>query len=133
MNMRHLREVSATIFHCLHSLDDHRPAVDVQCLDHIHRNSLAARSHSYNNLSAMKQIFFLLLAGLAVAEIQVSESSSLDSEPLVNLPEEDVRIIPTHIDIVKLREAYATVNAGERFLPAPSRLPIGLLQEQKRK
>ncbi|ETN77930.1 hypothetical protein NECAME_10687, partial [Necator americanus] len=78
-------------------------------------------------------IFFLLLAGLAVAEIQVSESSSLDSEPLVNLPEEDVRIIPTHIDIVKLREAYATVNAGERFLPAPSRLPIGLLQEQKRK
>ncbi|PIO76012.1 myosin head [Teladorsagia circumcincta] len=47
--------------------------------------------------------------------------------------EQEVEIIPTRIDINRLKEeAYATKNAGERFLPGPSRLPPGLFGETRK-
>ncbi|KHJ91035.1 hypothetical protein OESDEN_09106 [Oesophagostomum dentatum] len=79
----------------------------------------------------MKQFAVLLLTTLASAEIF---SNLRNPEvPAQSLPEVDVKIIPTHIDITKLREAYATVSAGERFLPSPSRLSFDLFGEEKRK
>ncbi|KAL6728751.1 hypothetical protein Aduo_010490 [Ancylostoma duodenale] len=89
----------------------------------------------------MKQLCLILLtSSLAAAEIQFHnqqpsdlQDTSVDEEPAPNLPEVDVKIIPTNIDIAKLREAYATENHGERFLPGPSRLPFELFHDQRRK
>ncbi|EYC21459.1 hypothetical protein Y032_0019g3835 [Ancylostoma ceylanicum] len=132
-----MREVSATIFHC--------PCV---CVSRPQRpqKKLVSRVPSPIFTSpttaiTMKQLCLILLtSSLATAEIQFHhqqlsdlQDQSVDEEPAPNLPEVDVKIIPTHIDIAKLREAYATENHGERFLPGPSRLPLELFHEQRRR
>ncbi|CAJ0600469.1 unnamed protein product [Cylicocyclus nassatus] len=84
----------------------------------------------------MIQFLVLCLATLVIAEIPFPEPPSLesfDSEPAQNMPEVDVKIIPTHIDIAKLREAYAKVSAGERFLPGPSRLPFEFFEQRRKR
>ncbi|WKX99033.1 hypothetical protein Q1695_014140 [Nippostrongylus brasiliensis] len=84
----------------------------------------------------MKQTLLLLLAlSLTTAEVPVFNEFVLNgAEPQINFPEQEVKIIPTRIDIEKLREeAYATRNDGERFLPGPSRIPLGLFGEKRKK
>ncbi|XGW16747.1 hypothetical protein V3C99_001857 [Haemonchus contortus] len=75
----------------------------------------------------IKQLWFLLLVLVITTEARVISRTKRDVE-------QEVKIIPTSIDIKRLKEeAYATSNAGERFLPGPSRIPPGLFGEKRKK